>query len=720
MKKGGTLMQITKKCEKKLFKLDIMAEMALSDTIINYQRNYWQHYLNLSTGMCEDEKEKVIRSGIPYICVEKENQYSKQHGFLTKYIEEYDAALSVFYSLEENSDGFRWEEMFRIIIGRNGFEMQLSKSGISKFGEDTNLIKLLKSYNDSVDLCGQNIYGNFNIQGQSWEELCKLIGGCWKYSIGGDQTTVHDKCDIFRVVCKFSLYKELNPSLFSVRQHDMDGIEPGPLFIPEKKQEIISHAAYTAIQREKAFGNISEENCFINGLHLSVLQNCGGEYVLRHFAAVIKGLSENEYELEMNYVEIERIHITNSIANGCMYLLKWPLLYFDREGINDGKFRYAKNFLEEAERNTELEITRNLIIHPKYQCSSFFCNINAAYAVSCVPVFEKLISFLKTNNMGGKYTEIGVNGNCSLMEISKRCMYSLKGDIEKIIGPLNFEKSELHQIIGLPKASMKMLLETCDFFTGIKNLKELFEGNESYLNSMNSSDLQKVISFMDNNHNSMACTQMTCLKMMISIFGPKNVTGYCNFLMKLEKYETEANIVLYKQYLEKISLLKNFDCVDRTQWKLRGVALEKAYESIETAFETLNDMENYPDMMKSFKKQYPCWERYRYKGKDFSVIYPNGPTELIEEGARLHHCAKQFLKLVAEGKTTILFVRRNNSPQKPFFTLEIRDGCVRQCHGYANSNIDKIPKLHDFLDEFCQTKGIRVDWELTDRQLGED
>lgn len=45
----------------------------------------------------------------------------------------------------------------------------------------------------------------------------------------------------------------------------------------------------------------------------------------------------------------------------------------------------------------------------------------------------------------------------------------------------------------------------------------------------------------------------------------------------------------------------------------------------------------------------------------------------------------------AEGRTTILFIRKRGSVEKPFFTLEIdmKSGKIRQCYGYKNRTSDR-------------------------------
>lgn len=68
--------------------------------------------------------------------------------------------------------------------------------------------------------------------------------------------------------------------------------------------------------------------------------------------------------------------------------------------------------------------------------------------------------------------------------------------------------------------------------------------------------------------------------------------------------------------------------------------------------------------------------------------------ELIEEGKQLHHCVAGYATNVARGLTTILFIRKIEAPDVPFFTLEYNNGCVVQNRG--NGNCCRTPEVATF------------------------
>ena len=56
--------------------------------------------------------------------------------------------------------------------------------------------------------------------------------------------------------------------------------------------------------------------------------------------------------------------------------------------------------------------------------------------------------------------------------------------------------------------------------------------------------------------------------------------------------------------------------------------------------------------------------------------------EIISEGQALQHCVGGYAERHAEGKTTILFIRRKDNLDTPYYTLEIDDKTkhIKQYH----------------------------------------
>ena len=71
---------------------------------------------------------------------------------------------------------------------------------------------------------------------------------------------------------------------------------------------------------------------------------------------------------------------------------------------------------------------------------------------------------------------------------------------------------------------------------------------------------------------------------------------------------------------------------------------------------------------------------------DGIMIRPaKSPEELRKESLILNHCVRTYVDRVARGDTAILFVRREEDPEQPWFTLELNpEGRIIQCRGKHN------------------------------------
>lgn len=74
----------------------------------------------------------------------------------------------------------------------------------------------------------------------------------------------------------------------------------------------------------------------------------------------------------------------------------------------------------------------------------------------------------------------------------------------------------------------------------------------------------------------------------------------------------------------------------------------------------------------------------RMQAKGLMIVVPKDSKEIEAEGRALHHCVGTYVDKVARGETMILFVRRKEKPEEPYYTLEYQAGRVVQCRGKNN------------------------------------
>ncbi len=96
--------------------------------------------------------------------------------------------------------------------------------------------------------------------------------------------------------------------------------------------------------------------------------------------------------------------------------------------------------------------------------------------------------------------------------------------------------------------------------------------------------------------------------------------------------------------------------------------------------------------------------RYSWQDKNYLMIPARSCRELIEEGRALHHCVGNgdtYMKKMAEGESWILFLRKKENPETPYYTIEIDmvTDAIRQWYSKLDRQPDRevISKvLHKF------------------------
>ena len=185
----------------------------------------------------------------------------------------------------------------------------------------------------------------------------------------------------------------------------------------------------------------------------------------------------------------------------------------------------------------------------------------------------------------------------------------------------------------------------------------------------------------------------------------KNGGTFGGYPFKREIYENASYISPdeledYKEYLsirkeigsnEKIDL-RDFDELDFSLSRMREL---KRYKD----GHTLAD--------KMFRERLQERSEYEYKNRKFMLIMPESPYLLCVEALHNHNCLVSYVSAHAEGRSTILFLRRRCEPTIPFVTLEIVCGEIQQIYGRFNTLPPK--EVYEFIVEYAKARDMSYD-----------
>ena len=145
-------------------------------------------------------------------------------------------------------------------------------------------------------------------------------------------------------------------------------------------------------------------------------------------------------------------------------------------------------------------------------------------------------------------------------------------------------------------------------------------------------------------------------------------------------------------------------------------------DNIWDAIETLKDISYYytfdsesDALIRDRKKQ----TIYDYKGEKYFVTLPANVTEFCREAISQGNCLLEYIEKHAAGETTILFLRKNDSPNKSFVTLEVQNYEITQALGRSNSLPPK--DVYDFLKEYARANWLTYEpYRLMIRDMFDD
>ena len=101
-------------------------------------------------------------------------------------------------------------------------------------------------------------------------------------------------------------------------------------------------------------------------------------------------------------------------------------------------------------------------------------------------------------------------------------------------------------------------------------------------------------------------------------------------------------------------------------------------------------------------------EKFEFADDNFSIVVPKEMNKITKEGVYLHHCVGGYVNRVAEGHTNIVFLRKNEEPEIPFFTIEVSNGNeIIQIHGLYNRWLGNEPEAVKFVIDWIHEKKIK-------------
>lgn len=133
------------------------------------------------------------------------------------------------------------------------------------------------------------------------------------------------------------------------------------------------------------------------------------------------------------------------------------------------------------------------------------------------------------------------------------------------------------------------------------------------------------------------------------------------------------------------------------------VLFPKSLKSAHDEATTLIKYKKDKALERQYKKLLASYQdQFEMQAYGLMIVAPKTLMDIVKEGKTLHHCVGGYTKRVANKDTVILFIRDTHSPDKSFYTMEVREGKVIQVRG--QNNCATTPKVEKLINKFKATK----------------
>lgn len=91
---------------------------------------------------------------------------------------------------------------------------------------------------------------------------------------------------------------------------------------------------------------------------------------------------------------------------------------------------------------------------------------------------------------------------------------------------------------------------------------------------------------------------------------------------------------------------------------------------------------------KLFKVAAERVKKYEWENNDIAIIAPKQAADVVNDAHTLSHCAASFVDPIINGTENIMFIRKKNMKDVPWYTMAIdNNGNIEQIHSYQNSHL---------------------------------
>lgn len=149
----------------------------------------------------------------------------------------------------------------------------------------------------------------------------------------------------------------------------------------------------------------------------------------------------------------------------------------------------------------------------------------------------------------------------------------------------------------------------------------------------------------------------------------------------------------YKYITNRPQIDWNFDCYsDIIRVHDALITLQRTEENERRARWNMDAAERIKKEDEMRKKIDEKRKHYEFEDTNFIIRLPHDNNEIISEGTKQNICIGGYTERHSTGHTNLFFLRKKESPDAPFYAIEMRDNNIIQIHGFGNKWLGNNPE----------------------------
>lgn len=444
------------------------------------------------------------------------------------------------------------------------------------------------------------------------------------------------------------------------------------------KQGICPHC-----QSNVTFKSMRKQKYITDNITIEIMQRAGDNFIIRKFRAARQFRSADNMKKPFEYkdsaYEKERMFFDLDGNTKDSYI--WEM-FKQREvrWVNQSGFSTEQAVLYMDNLDDILNGTRYQYSGLKRMAQSHHGFEFSAVAFIIAYPSEKYFEYLIKYNLCNVLKDL-LKINSYQMYYS--CCYRYSGTGQKNL--IHADARDIAGLLGIQKYDLKLLQEADANLTGleflqycrnhgIKPVKEMIE----LIQSVFYESMADIVQFKEYTTIHKAVRYLSSVKRIGDMKKRAQVWKDYIRMCKQLKYDLNNDFVLFPRDLK----LRHDQCVDQINY----IESEKKRKTANKSNKEISKM--YQQVMK----------QYSFANDKLIIMVPKDAGEIIYEGQSLHHCVGSYVQRVNRKETTILFIRKKEDMDKPFYTMEVKDNKVVQVRGLYNAAM--TPDVKGFVKRF--------------------